>query len=284
MDQVSDIVHAHVYSYKNKNLGSVVQALIDNTHNSLRITVTEQHPVMHKEKFESMGNVGYEHVFWDYQVAPTQYKHDVIWGRGETYQLFITDDTVVSKDWDVDAIALVEERDVIISGRGKAILEKHDKYFIKNNPHYSGLFEESQYIDRNFIFGKRSTFKSVDYPTNVKYLGEEEIYSINLFCAGVDVWSAPTDFYEDLGSRTLENLYVPFSLEHNYNEFIDIIYQRKPIAGVRSVSEFIEYHGIQNIGLKPLFYPNNDVPYDYSKMKMQDVGGERFIDNLKAIY
>lgn len=281
---MSDIIHAHVYSYKNKNLDQVVQALIDNTKNSLRITVTEQHPVAHKEKFESMGNVGYEHIFWDYQVSPAQYKHDVIWGRGEIYQLLITDDTVVSKDWDVDAIDIVNEGDIILSGRGRAKLEKHDKYFVRNNPDYSGLFEESQFVDRNFIFGKRSVMRQVEYPVNIKYLGEEELYSLKLFCAGIDVWSAPTDFYEDLGIRTLENLYVPFSLEHNYNDFIDIINGKIELAGTRSVAEFMEYHNMGNFNLKPLFYQNNDVPYDYSKLEMQDVGGERFIDNVKAIY
>jgi hypothetical protein len=281
---MSDIIHAHVYSYKNKNLDQVVQSLIDNTQNSLRITVTEQHPITKKQKFEAMGNIGYDHIFWDYQVGPTVYKNDAIQTRGETYQLLITDDIIVSKNWDVDAIHLVEERNIVLSGKGKAKLFKEDKYFLKNMPEYSGLFEESQYIDRNFVFSKRSILKSAKYPTNVKYLGEEELYSINLFTAGIDIWSAPTDFYEDLGARTLENLYVPFSIEHNYNDFIDIFNGKIELDGVRSVKDFIAYHNLQEIDLKPLFYPNNDVPYDYSKMKMQDVGGERFIDNLKAIY
>jgi hypothetical protein len=36
--------------------------------------------------------------------------------------------------------------------------------------------------------------------------------------------------------------------------------------------------------LRRLPYQNNDVLYDPNKMKIMDVGGERFIGKVKAIY
>lgn len=283
-----DIIHAMIYSYKNKNLPNIIESLINNTTNKdrLRVTVYEQHPIDHREKIESIGNVGYEHIFWDHQYGPTSYKQDSINLRGETYQLLMSDDIILESGWDEKCIALVDETEnLVISGKGIPKISKHDKYFLRNDSLYSPSFQRSNYIDRNFIFSTREVFRSVQYPDNVKYFGEEELYSISLFCSGVDVWSSPSSMYIDLKSRTLENLYVPFSLEHNYNDFVAIFNGEKDVPySSRTLDDFKSFHGLGDTKLSPLFYPNNDVLYDPNELVFQDIGGQRFIDNVKAIY
>ena len=66
---------------------------------------------------------------------------------------------------------------------------------IKNN---NDSFYLNQYIDRDFIFTTNKTIRQISYPNYLKYYGEEEIISVDAFTKGIDIYSAPTNTYEQI--------------------------------------------------------------------------------------
>lgn len=283
----SPLIQIHIYSYKNKNLANVVKSIQENTINSYSISLVEQHPLTHADYYKDISNLSYEHVFWDHQYSPAKYRAIFIAEGLAEYQLMLSDDVILSSGWDEKLINFIDDRDIVVSGSGAPSVKISDKYFLKNSPTTSADFSLSQFIDRNFIFAKRSILMRGEYPMDIKYLGEGEVYTLRLFCQGIDIYSTPTGTYEDLGVRTLENLYAPFSIEHNYNSFIDMLKGDDPTVGHRSprkVAEFLDFHNIDRDGIIKIPYQNDDVLYDPNKLKIQNVGGERFIANTKAIY
>lgn len=282
-----DSLHVFVYSYKNKDIKSVVDNIIDSTSpRGLSITVLDKHPIDHEELLSEYGNVDYIHEFWDEIVNPCKTKQDCIMlNTSSKYHMIMSDDITLKKNWDVELIDFIHnsETPIVISGAGRQTLTHKDKYFFSLNSSYSSSISLSQCIDRNFIISKTETFKAFSYPTSVKYLGEEELLAIEFFVSGIDVYSGPSDIFEDSKTRTLETLYVPFSIEHGYNSLIDIV--RNPTYGTaRTVSEWLDYHDLNPSAIKKLPYQIDDVAYNPYDLKIIDIGGERFISTIKAIY
>tara|TARA_B110000503_G_scaffold24933_1_gene39306 strand:- start:24951 stop:25781 length:831 start_codon:yes stop_codon:yes gene_type:complete len=273
-------INAVVYSYKNPRLVEVIQNMYDNTNSHMHITVVDQHHLNRKEKFSHFKNLEYRHEFWDHILSPNQHKALAIF-RNEiesTYFLVMSDDVMLSAGWD-DAVTefINGNTKVIVSGTGSGKLFHKDKYFLARADEPSESFSLSNMVDRNFIFGLKDTIYGMNYPQDVKYYGEEEKFSIDLFSMGIRIFSAPSSTYQDLGVRTLENMYVPFSIEHNYNSVIDMINDE-------ANSEWVAFHQIDLSQIRKLFYQKDDVPYNPYDLKMMDLGGERFIARTKAIF
>jgi hypothetical protein len=267
-------IDSFMYSYKNKNLPQIVNTLIDNTNSNIGIGIVEQHPLKRSTSFPK--SVSHNHRFWDKQDTPIEDKLDALNVSKSEYFLFISDDILVSKDWDLELIKAVDDN-TIVSGSGYLLLDIKDKFQLgkKYLPH--GMFSESGFINRNFIFGKTETLKRIGFPTYLKYFGEEEILSLEAEKAGIRIISAPTGIYDDLESRTIENLYTPFSKYHNYNLAIEQIKDFSP--------KFLSMYGIDSTEIKKLPFEENDVSYNSNAMNidLEDYGGQRFIGNIKII-
>lgn len=282
-------VFVTIYNYKSSNLVDCVRSVIENASPNVQILgiVYDQHPLIRKDKLKDFSQFEYEHVFWDHQYTPINYKKKEALSRGRDYFISMSADITLSKDWDIPLINFIKHRnDVIVSGRGQCSVRPHDKYFIRGNWDISSGsqdFSLSNYIDRNFICATRDGIRKLEFPIWMKYLGEEEMMSIDAFIKGVAIYSAPPLVYEDNYDRNLENLYSPFSIEHQYNSFIDYI-NDESIEEHGKILEFFDFHGIDHTKIKKLPYEIDDVLYDPNTLKIVSLGGERFIDSVKAIY
>ena len=279
-------IDAILYSYKNKNLKSVVDALLNNTNNDIFVHVFDQHPLDRSSMFND-ARISYEHIFWDTIQSPCERKGNVVNISTADYILQLSDDSLVSKGWDQALITFVSGEQRIVSGNKKIALDSSDRFFLKADGPMSPSFELSGYVDRNFIFASTEIWNSITYPYYLKYNGEEEMMSLDFFRSGKNIYSAPNNLYSDLGLRTLDSLYVPFSKDHNYNRVVDALTTADPRERSqfqRSLSEFLEFHGIKQLDIKKLPYSTNDVEYNPYGLKFQDIDARKFISNTKAIY
>ena len=266
-----------LYSYKNKNLSKVVEAAIKHTNSSVSVMVYEQHPLQHEKEIKSLGDVVYKHSFWDWQTSPVNLKYDLFDEVKSEYVAIITDDTILNKDWDVKLLEHINTSErVVVSGQGKLSVSIKDKYFLGTEWSTNDSIRLTNYVDRNFIFAKKSVLSEVAFPTDVKYLGEQEKLSYRLFNGRIPVYSAPSGTFEDLNVRTIENLYTPFSIEHNYNSVIASLSDE--------ALDWITWHEIDPDYLRKIPYQVDDVWYNPNDLEFTEVEQERFIDNVNGIY
>lgn len=279
MDQ-NKIIRVVIFSYKNKNLESVVQSVIANTRHRLCVDVIDKNPIDRRETFSKYKNVSYHYQFWNKMDSPTIYKNMFIDVENFDYFLFISDDVILKENWDTELIKMYKNN-MIISGQGKSYIYHKNKFYLGKTTEPTDSLSINNFIDRNFVFGSAETFFKVSYPTEVKYLGEEEILSINAFCNGIDIYSLPTGFYEDLQVRSVENMYTPFSIQHGYNKFVDLI-KNGNSGNIRTVDDFVRYHRIEVSNINRLPFERNDVLYDAEKA-LHDDKGEKFFNRRTAV-
>lgn len=270
---MSSHIEILIYSYRNKNLNDVVSNLYRSfIDNDFTVTVVDQNNVDRGSFFDKFPNMSYVFRRWDSLRSPCEKKMNFISEATAEYTMIMSDDIVLQDGWRELLIGfLADKEDVVVSGHTVANLIQKDLFSIFNNPIWDNKFSLSQFIDRNFIFGKTSDLQKAVYPGELKYHGEEELYSINLLAAGVDIYSAPGELYLDTNARTLENLYVPFSRYHNYNKFYE--YVQHDIS-----SKFLEYHNLDRTSIRLLPDFNNDVSYLYTDLDFVSLGGNKFIE------
>lgn len=272
-------VNAVLYSYKGAHLVEVVESLIKSSDMIIHVSILDQHPMLRKSKFEHLYNVDYQHQFWDKIDGPTWFKEEKIFDDKlpAEYTLVLSDDTLLGEGWLEKCIEFINgNKQVIVSGKNLKRVTNKDKHFLGIEESDSNIFSLSNFADKNFIFGYTETFRMTGYPRDIKYLGEDEMFSIRCHERDIVIYSGPTNLYHDFGIRTLETLYTPFSIEHNYNNLIDMLDTDVGESWLKKI----------HIDEKPikLFYQDNDVEYDPYKLKFLDFAGERFIGNTKAIY
>jgi hypothetical protein len=277
LEKIKRMIKAVVFSYQNKNLKNVVDQLIQNTKSEIFILIFDKHTIDRSSVFNESSYkdyVEYKHIYWDELIGFPEYKGNFLDADEAEYFLCCSDDTLVSKNWDERLINFLKEESCVISGQGSLALGKKDWFFFDQVRGSSSEFTLSNFIDRNFIFGKANDLKNV-YPKEVKYYGEEEMLSLNLFNKKIKIFSCPSDFYKDLGARTIENSYVPFSLEHGYNEVMD--------SYLDADSEFLEFHNINAENINRLPYNPDDVLYHPYQLKFQEVDARKFLLSVKEI-
>lgn len=281
---MSESITAIVYSYKNKNLPRVISDLVANTESDISIYVYDQHQIDRSKLFEH-DCVIYNHVFWDYQISPIQYKSEIMGGSKAEYFLIMSDEIITSKGWDIKLINFLKNKKAVISGTGKTKLVHKDKYFIGYNKEVSSDFELTQFSDKNFIFGKRDHLNSFMYPEHLKFYGEDEYFSISFWRAGIDIYSVPSGFYTMLNENTILTKYVPFSKEHNYDKAIDLMLDLYDSGKFyRTSQQWLDFHNLDRNSINKLPYQNNDVLYDPNRLEFQDIDARKFISNTKAVY
>jgi hypothetical protein len=278
-------IEAILYSYKNKNLKLVVDALLSKTKNEISVNVLDQNSIDRSKVFLD-SRIKYTHIIWDRIDSPNEKRVSCIDDSEADYILQISDDCLVSDSWDLDLIKFIEKENCIVSGNEFVELLKNDLFFLGKNYKPSNSFQKTNYVSRNFIFSKSKIWKTVQYPYELKFNGEEELLSLNFFKRGFDVYCAPSALYKDLGLKTLERLYVPFSKDHNYNTFVEQINgtRNNDSKGMqRTTADFLNFHNLSGLTLLPLPYPTNDVSYDHYGLDFQDVDARKFISGTKLI-
>lgn len=270
---MSSHVEILIYSYRNKNLQDTVEKLYEDfLDNDFTTTVIDQNNVNRDAIFSKFPNMNYKFRRWDSLKSPCEAKMNFISNSSAEYVMIMSDDVVLSNGWQDALIGFLEDKsDTIVSGHTISNLKQDSLFSISNDPIWDNKFALSQFIDRNFIFGKATDLKKAVYPGELKYHGEEELYSINLMAAGVDIYSAPSELYIDTNARTVDNLYVPFSKYHNYNKFYE--YVQHDIS-----SRFLDYHGLDRSTIRLLPDFNNDVLYLYTDLDFVSLGGSKFIE------
>jgi hypothetical protein len=271
------MIEAVIFSYKNKNLKKVVDNLLNNTKNKIFITVFDKHNLKRNTLFEDTSyknTVKYDYTSWDELIGPAEYKGNLLNSSQSKYFLLISDDIFVSKNWDIELIDFLKDQDAVVSGSGNLKLVQKNLFFLNQSRSFTNEYTSSYFIDRNFIFGKTDSLRDV-YPIETKYYGEEEKLSLNLFNKGVKIYSAPSNFYQDLGVRTFENLYTTFSLEHNYNLVIDSL--------INAPEEFLQLINLKRDNIYKLPYDSNDVNYNPDTFAYQNIDGRKFIDITRGI-
>lgn len=267
-----------LYSYRNKNLPAVIDNLYKYYNdNNFTLTIVDQNNINRENLFGQLENVVYKFRKWDSIKSPCLAKMNFINNATAKYAMIVSDDISMSDGWYETLIDFCDSHEnVVVSGHTIANIYQKDLFSIANNPIWDNKFALSQFIDRNFIFGKTEVLQKATYPGELKYAGEEEVYSISLLGSGVDIYSAPSQLYFDTNVRTLDNLYVPFSKEHNYNKFYEYI--NHPVA-----ARFNEYHKINPSMIKLLPDFNNDVEYLHTDLEFASLDGNKFIEKPNRI-
>jgi hypothetical protein len=272
------LIQSAIFSYKNKNLKRCVDQLFLNTESDIFLKIFDKHNLDRESLFDDAiykDKISYTHVFWDELEGPAEYKGNFINNDSSEYLLLFSDDVLLSPGWDTKAISFLENNEnSVLSGTGELKVYKENLFFLKQERLFSLEFNKTNFIDRNFIFGKTEKLKNV-YPVDVKYYGEEELLSLNLFKNNINIFSGPSNFYEDLKQRTFENKYTTFSLEHNYNLVVQE-YDSAP-------EEFLNLLGLERFSLKKLPYDPNDVSYNPYLLEFQGINASKFILNIKNI-
>lgn len=278
-----------IYGYKAKNLSTMVKKLKEATKSQNTIYVFDQHPIKHEEEFKDIPDCDYQHKFWDDMHGPAYRRAEQVseYGTGHTHICIISPDITLAPEWDTILIDLLEKKDVVFSGSGKISVSQKDLFSL--SPEYSEdkVFNTTQFIDRNFIFAKKETFDKIAMPNFLKYAGENEYLSLTLLSAGYDIMSIPSTLYTDNHARAIENTYHTFSLEHQYNTVVDLLWG-KNLAQHRctkdGLNKFLTFHKLELKQVKRLPYTNDDVAYDPYDLKIHTLDAIKFLSGVKAVY
>jgi hypothetical protein len=280
-------IFVYIYSYKEPNLLEFVNQLIDSSskNNRLHIYVSDQNNLTRLKQFSQHKNLFYEVIWWDELVSPLHYLKKCLnqnYEKQYDYALLLKQQIEMPQNWDTELIDMLPGNSVI-SGSGDYSLSIDKNFYIKKKSMITKNITKTSYIDRNFIFGTFNTVKKIDIPTQLKYYGEEEYLSMYLLNHNIDICSLPSDYYKEISLPIHERGYVPFSLNHNYNEVLDLLINNKTSKLVYlDPSKFLSTTGIEIEKLHMLPFDFNDIEYDRHS-SLDNVGGRRYIEKLNAV-
>lgn len=286
MNKTIDVV---LYSYKGKYTKDVIDNLEKNKsgNNNVSIFFIDQHPLDRSEDFKKYTNLRYRHIFWDLQVSPVALKAKEIRQSRSEYVLVIADNVLINSNWDEDLLSMTNDNE-IISGNSLLNITNKNLFYIQKEKVDTPVKSLTNFISREFIFGKTSLLKTIEYPNYLKYNGEEECLSIDLFTRGIDVYSCPTSFYSTISEPTIETLYVPFSINHNYNEAVELVRTGKNKLvdfsnRERSIADFYSAVRYDFGQVNRLPFTDDDVLYNPHKLNFNKVDARKFIDRTRKI-
>jgi hypothetical protein len=280
-----------MYSYKGKLLKDVVGSIFANSSGTrnINLMLIDQNPIVRENLFAAFPNLTYTHIFWDSQKSPLTHKKDIINRSSAQYILILGDNVLLNKNWDEELVSFINSKNIVISGNKNISISQESLFYLTKTFEDSEDFNLTNFIDKDFIFLNRDTFEEFEYPSYLKHNGEMEALSLNIFTSGVDIYCSPSNIFSKVGSSTIEELYVPFSINHNYNEIINLLHHGSNsfislLDKPRSVLDFITFHGIDPSMINKLPFQTNDVEYDPADMNFNSVDARRFVARTKAIH
>jgi hypothetical protein len=283
-----------IYSYKGKKIFDIIDNLLKNKNENTIITINlkDQHPMDRSEQFKGIikkyknVNGSYHHVFWDWITSPITHKQEILRITKNEYYLFLSDNILLSKNWDLELINFINNKNIILSGNKNIKLINKNLFYIDKIENDIDIFTKTQYINRDFIFGRTSIIKTIDLPKYIKYDGEEETLSIKYFVSGFDIYAVPTNLYSYCCETSIKNIYTPFQTGHNYNEVVSLMKNGHNLFeshDINKIKEFWQYHNFNINKIKKIPFETNDVNYDPNSAKYDKIDGRRFIDKQNAI-
>lgn len=271
-------INVFLYSYKNKNLLQRAKNILESTKNSITLHIYDQNSLDRSSQFDKVNGIRYTHINWDSQLGPIHFQKLFIDEVTDGHILILSDDIILQNFWDDDMISFLKNKKVILSGKGLVSIGYKDHFSFKISNSDSNEYELTQWVDPSFIFGRTELFKKIKYPDQLKYYGFAEICSLEFFLNDIKIYSLPKKYYTDMKERRVENLYCPYSLEHNYNTAIDRLYFN--VAKNKAVADFLRIHGIER-PLSRLPYNSNDIEYSIldTDIKIDSLIGRRRYTN-----
>lgn len=272
-----------IYSFQNKTIQNSIENIISSSskENDIKIYLIDQNNInrgdFFKENFSE--HVKYYFVNWDSIKSPIYYKEKFAKKSTAEFILHLGDSVFLEKDWD-KKILFAYSNNLIFSGNSVSKIKKHKNYYLKRLPYkHSDYFQESFSIDRNFIFGLRDHLLDIGYPLYLKYYGEEEEMTIKTMKKGYKIFTVPQQLYNDRCIPLDELEYIPFSLSHNYNVFIEKNANEVNSLIKNTNKEFVE----GEVFLTKVHFENNDVEYDIENSKIDKIGGDRYLNKIREI-
>jgi hypothetical protein len=277
-----------IYSYKGKYLKDVVYQLREtqSNNNNIKVVIWDQNP-LDRSKFFPDEN--YNHVLWDQIISPSVYKNLCIKDNFD-YILFISDEILLNESWDEKLINLIKDKDIVLSGNKKIKIKSKNLFYL-DKEYFENIEELSltNFIDRSFVFASKDIINKIKFPEYIKYHGEEEILSLKIFSKKINVYSVSQEIYSKHFENSFISKYVPFSLDHNYNDAIDLLrhgYNRWENLGMgkKICEEFSQFHDFNFKQIEYLPFLKNDVEYDPYMLNFDRVDSRRFVARTKAIH
>ena len=272
----------HVYGYKESELLSVIESLISNASSNsvLDIYIDDQNNLTRLDKFRKHKNVFYNPVWWDEIPSPLTYRDSCIQAqknKGYEYFLFLSKPYVFPLNWDITLINDLPDS-AVFSGKGITKTSIIDGFHINKTYEDYNEISNTGYVDQSFIFGKFEDLFKINIPYQLKYYGIDEYLSMSFLNNGIDIYSMPSDFYEDKKESLLDKDYVPFSINHNYNDLLDILINNKSEhLKYEDPTAFISKTGVQVSMLNKLPFSFNDIEYNRFS-ELDNIGGKRYIE------
>jgi len=267
-----------VYSFQNKDLIDSVTDIVNKSSglHDLSFYIIDQNNVERSRLFDitaSHVKIIYKHTKWDSIKSPIAHKFDGSRILASEYFMQCGDGVVMSKDWDVSLVDKIEsvryKNQTIISGNHKLEFKNKNLFMIEKIKSVSEDYSDVDMIDRDFIFCLSSDIKRVGYPVELKYYGEEEKMSIMINQKHYHLLCCPTKLFQNNTLPLEDNGYVPFSLTHKYNKFIE-----------NNERNIIGLFGIEVI---PFPFENDDIEYTIEKSETDKIGGERYLNKTRII-
>jgi hypothetical protein len=280
-------IFVYIYSYKEPSLLEFVNSIIENSSktNRLHFYISDQNNLTRLRQFSEHKNVFYEVIWWDELLSPLHYLKKCLnenSSKQYDYALLLKQHIELPKNWDTELINSLPESSVL-SGTGAYNISIDKYFYVKKTEKETKEISQTSYIDRNFIFGRFDSISKIEIPNQLKYHGEEEYISISLLNNDIQIYSLPSGYYKKISPPIHERGYVPFSLNHNYNEVIDILKNNTTSKLVYlNPQSFISATGIKVEELYPLPFDFNDIEYDRHS-HLDTVGGRRYIEKLNAV-
>lgn len=284
-------INVVIYSYKGKLLKRVVDNLLQKSSkkNMIYVHVYDQSTLTKQEYFDQFDSLTYNHIFWDKIKSPCYYKQNIINNSKFSYTLLLSDNIFLNQDWDEFLLSSLPNKQSIITGKNNTILSNDGIFYLKKEEIKTEKMQQVYFANRDLIFAHTSTLQSVNYPSYIKYYGEEEILSLLYFSNNIKMYSCPDKFYTKESSDTIKDLYTTFSKYHNYNEMIDLLKNQKnkydsidePL--MPDVNMFLKLHQIDLESIHPLPFPMNDVEYDQDLSKFDDIDSKKFMTKINYI-
>lgn len=280
-----------IVGYKDKNLRQMVDDIKSKSRNYVHFNIFDQHAIDHRAEFADIEQYcAYEFKVWDDLGGHCKARGQKIKEMQDMdYICVISPDIRLIDGWDQMLIDFIESKNsnAVVSGAGLMTLERPNIFDLVPRWDYSEGYSLTNFIDRNFIFAKASAWRNVQYPTFLKYAGEQEFLSIAFLSQGLEIYSMPSQNMQDSKERSIEKKYCIWSREHNYNIVAEILrMETLEEFGLNwdGWNAFMNSFNLDPNTIKSLPYQTNDVAYDPTAINIHDVDARRFITGLKAIH
>ena len=270
---MSNTIGVCLYGYQSKNIIDSLNNLLKKSsgNNKLLVNIIDQNNIERSRKISNEYThikIKYNFIKWDSIISPIFLKNKIFKSLNVDYYLEIGDGIFLNDNWDEYLIKNIKDNEVLSGNKSISVIKKNLFQLDKRYQDGDSL-SNSIMIDRDFIFSKYSTYNSIEKPIYLKYNGEEESMSIDLLEKEIVLKCLFTGFYSNFCKDLSLEQYVPFSLNHGYNLFIEK-YREK----------IKKYYGLDLLSLP---FNTDDVLYSIDRSKIDKIGGNRYLNKIKVI-